>query len=163
MNIFHRRPLSLILCIALGSFAIFTFSESVAIRIALISIYILTFIASFFKVIKRHISTILTRVICVISLITILFSHIYFDVWFDASKRYHDNSEIYGTVEDINYSSYSSQVFIKTESINNTAVSKYNLILYLDYASDNLSIVDYIEAYGEIESFSSSADFDAKS
>ncbi len=165
MKIFDKRPLSLILCIMLGSFVFFTYIEFFAIKliasIALLVVLILTFI----KPIKNRIKPTFTRIVIVTVLFSIIASYTYFDTWFKIYNRYQDEVTLEGTVTDIEEMAYQTLVEIKTKNINNDLLSSYRLKAYLD--SDKyygFSIGSKVAFTGKISRFSSeNSNFDIES
>ncbi len=147
MKIFDKRPLCLILCIMLGSFVIFPFYGFFALFIPIILL-----LSSFIKPITRVLSQNFARLLALLSIFSILFSFIYFDLYFPAYKRFDGKSEIIGTVTDINDNSYNKRATIKTESINGAFFSSYKINAYLDNDQYyNYSIGSTIKIVGIIE------------
>jgi len=162
MNIFDKRPLSLILCITLGSFVFFSFYESLFLRITSVFIILTAIILSFINPLKKHINPILVRIAAISSLLAILCSFIYFDLWFKAYERYDGEAHIVGEVQEIKHSSYSSSVIISTSDINGKLFSKYKLTVYLNNEEYyGYSIGSKVKLKGEIVPFSNSDSFDA--
>ena len=164
MRIFYKRPLSLILCIMLGSFVFFSFYEYFILRIlSAISAFII-FTLTFLKAFPREKAT-LTRITAICSLFAMLFSFLYFDLWFKAYDRYEDEVKIVGTVEAMERHSYRTEVLIKTDNVDDSFLSSYKLIAYI--SNENYygySIGSKIEFTGIIEDFSSSdSSFDIES
>ena len=160
MKIFDKRPLSLILCIMLGVFVLFTTYDYLYFRVALCSIILLFLIFSFMR---RKNKTFL-RVAVIMSLISVIFSYVYFDLWFKAYDRYEGEVTLTGTVQNFDNASYNSVVYIKTDDINNTNFSSYNIIVYLDKNEYyGYSIGSKVKIKGVIESASDSDNFDAES
>lgn len=115
MNIFHKRPLCLILCIMLGGFLVFSTCETF-IRIALlIGAGIVLVVTAIYTAKSRKIFPIIA--VCGLC-VSILLSWIYFGSLFYADKNYKGEVEIVGTVTDIDSEEYTSSVYIKTETIN---------------------------------------------
>ena len=131
MNIFSKRPLALILCIGIGGFFLFTFERPI-IRVILIALGILPTILSFFLKIDKE-KRVLLRIISVVFLLAILFSHIYFDTWFKAYDKYEDEIEVVGMVEEISpSSSYSIRLQVRCEKINGRRSRGYTFYAYVD-------------------------------
>lgn len=163
MNIFNKRPLSLILCITLGAFVFSSFYDDVFSRTALIFVAIIAFSLSFLKNIRKHASPVLIRIIAVCSIIATLFSFIYFDLWFKAYDRFEGDVKIVGKIEEIEYKSQRSSVLVKTSEIENASLSRYKLIVYLDNEEYyGYSIGSSVEIVGTITSFTSDEDFDSE-
>lgn len=160
MKIFEKRPLSLILCITLGVFLLFSIYEDFYFRISLCFILLALLLISF---IKRK-SRVIVRVAILCSLASILFSYLYFDLWFKAYNRYDGEVTLTGTVESFDNSSYNSVVHIKTNDINDSYFSEYNIIVYLDKNTYyGYSIGSEVKIKGEIVSASTTGNFDAES
>ena len=163
MNIFNKRPLSLILCITLGAFVFSSFYDDVFSRTALIFVAIIAFSLSFLKNIRKHASPVLIRIIAVCSIIATLFSFIYFDLWFKAYDRFEGDVKIVGKIEEIEYKSQRSSVLVKTSEIDNASLSRYKLIVYLDNEEYyGYSIGSSVEIVGTITRFTSDEDFDSE-
>lgn len=165
MRIFYKRPLSLILCIMLGAFVFFSFYESALIRILSIFIALLSFIISFIIPKSLNKNIILLRICSVCAIAAMMFSFVYFDLWFKAYDRYQGNVKIVGTVERVEKRSYSTRILIKTDSIDDTAFSSYNLTAYVDHELYyGYSVGSTVEFVGTIESSAGSdGSFDVQS
>lgn len=164
MNIFYRRPLCLILCIALGSFVCFSVFDSILPRILLLSISVGAFILSFVGRIKNMIPYVFTRIICCVIVASALFSYLYFDMWFKAYDRYEGESTVVGTVEEIKDGSYNTILYVKASDINGTALSNYRLVVYVDaYDAYKCTVGSEVTVCGSISRFTSGEDFDAES
>ena len=129
MNIFEKRPLCLILCIALCGFFIFV-SDSILFRAILIALAFLPTIISFilrFSDSKQK----LCRAISITLIISFFLSFIYFDKWFNAYEIYDEEIEIVGTVEEITLSnSYTTRLLVKVDSINDKRANGYKFFAY---------------------------------
>ena len=161
MNIFDKRPLSLILCIMLGGFVAFCRDSKLLRFSALLIAILLLIIFAFFKY-KGKTKAILA--ICSATLlISSLCSYIYFDLWFKADKRFDDEVEIYGKIESISYSDYRTSYIIKTFSVNEKPISSYRLLLRLDNdVATSYSEGSQLKLKGELKGFEASTDFDAQ-
>ena len=137
MNVFYRRPLCLILCIALGSFVFFSIFTNSIVRLTFVLLITLVFALSFLNKFKSVIPTVMTRTACIIALLSSLFSYLYFDLWFNAYDRYDYEATVTGTVTYIDYNSYSTTLFVTTDNIDETPLSNYNIIVYADDAYNN--------------------------
>ena len=133
MNIFRKRPLSLILCIALGAFFLFTY-QSPLLRLILILASILPLIISLIPQFKIK-EKLLARIITIVALASMLFSYIYFDVYFAAYNRFDGVVKISGTVTDVSpSSSYSTKLTVLTSDVNGAPFSRYNITVYFPKA-----------------------------
>ena len=165
MKIFDKRPLSLILCIVLGSFVFFTYIEFSIVKLTASIVLSVIFIITFIKPIKKRIKPAFTRIMIVTVLFSIIASYVYFDTWFKVYNRYQDEVTLEGTVTDIEKMAYQTSVEIKTKNINNDLLSSYRLKAYLD--SDKyygFSIGSKVTLTGKISRFSSeNSNFDIES
>ena len=130
MNIFRKRPLSLILCIALGVFFLFTF-ESAVLRSFLL---ILSILPLFISVIPRFVIKYksLLRGIGIGALLAIILSYTYFDLYFSVHERFNKSAEITGTVTDVSLTnSYTTRLTVKTDNIDNKPFSRYKIYVYV--------------------------------
>lgn len=129
MNIFRKRPLSLILCIALGVFFLFTFQN----RLLRTVLIILAILPLFISIIPSFTSSrrIFLRSIGLVMIIAIIFSFVYFDLYFSSYNRFDGRVEITGTVTDISLTnSYTTRLTIRTDNIDKSLFSKYNINAY---------------------------------
>ena len=130
MKIFDKRPLSLILCILLGGFVIFSFDNTLFRSILAISAVLLLILSRVLFLKSRHRVMLFLSSITVI--ISILLSYLYFDLWFKVYERFDGEVEIKGTVVEMKSSSYGSTTYvIKTDSINDEPLTKYKIMLNL--------------------------------
>ncbi len=130
MNIFDKRPLSLILCIMLGGFVFFSFSEG-WIRYTLLAIPAILLCFLFIPKLSRA-KKLLSSISALALMLSILLSYLYFDVWFKASERFSGDVTIDAVITEIKENDYSYSVIIKTESIDETPMSSYKLLIILD-------------------------------
>ncbi len=130
MNIFRKRPLSIILCIALGVFFLFALNNRV-LRALLITLSILPLFFSFISELKLVKATLL-RGISIAALLAIIFSYCYFDLYFSVYERFDGTATVTGTVTDFSpTNSYTTRLTIRTDNINDKLFSKYNINIYL--------------------------------
>lgn len=133
MNIFRKRPLSLILCISLGVFFLFTI-DSKPLRILLSIFSFLPLILSLIPKIKIK-NKLLFRGITIASLLALTFSFTYFDLYFASYDRFDGMVTVSGTVVDVSpASSYSTKLTIKTDNIENEPFSSYKITAYFSKA-----------------------------
>ena len=129
MNIFYKRPLSLILCIGLCGFFLFSYVSSALLRVILCIIAILPCIISLYLKKSNHNSKLL-KIVTVVLLLSFLLSFLYFDIGFKIYERYDGEVEITGVVEEISSSSsYSMRLLVKVEKINGKRVN-YHVYAY---------------------------------
>lgn len=162
MNIFKKRPLSLILCIMLGGFSFFV-ESSTFLRISLVAISGIAIALSFiFDNLFRGINTIF-RIACVAFAISVLLAEL-FALLFVPHKYIGDNVRICAKVKDLDRRSYSTIMTLKCESINGSS-SSYTLLAFIENSdADGISTGDVIRAEGVISEFESSEDgFDQRS
>lgn len=128
MNIFYKRPLSLILCIGLGGFFLFSISNTFF-RVLLCVFAVLPCIISlYFNRLKKD--TRIFRIISVVLLIVFLLSFLYFDLYFNIYERYDGEIEVVGVVEEVSQSSsYSMRLLVRLEEINGKRVN-YRVYAY---------------------------------
>jgi len=162
MNIFDKRPLSLVLCIMLGGFVIFSLYE--ALRIFLIAFALLLPLVPFFvkRLCKKRILFIISSIALLFS---ILFSYLYFDKHFKVYERFSDQeTEIEGTVTDITQkNSYSKIITVKSKSIDGEKETvKLNLRLPLEEAK-SIEISDSIVFKATLTDFVNDDGVDRKS
>jgi len=162
MNIFSRRPLSLILCIMLGGFSVFALLDSdYKCLMFLLPLFPLPLL--FIKSLKHL--RVITALASVALLVSILSSYLYFDLWFKAYDRF-DGEEIIleGEVIAVGASEYSSTIDIKTYSINDESLTSYKIIVYIDHEKHDLpSVGDVLTLSGILSGFDrTKSGFDAK-
>ncbi len=137
MQLFHKRPLCLILCILLGGFVIFTRGGSFGKALVIIAAVILTIASALLFLLKRRNYILISAAIALI--ISALFSNIYFDSWFYADKRFEDRVKVKGTVTEIvSLNTYSGHFIIKTDNIEDSLFSAYKFSVYLDGETSGL-------------------------
>jgi len=154
MNIFFKRPLCLILSLGIGSFAVFAKFGSVArLTVLLASLLLLIFsMRARAKTRTRMISLIASGVM----LLSMLFAHVYFDLWFYADCRFHGNISAYGEVYEVERSEYYGTVTVKAESIQGKPFSKYKIRISTDReTADSLDIGDTVCFGGRLTRVSS--------
>lgn len=143
MNVFDKRPLSLILCVALGGFVIFSCSEGVVkvLILALAALFLIS--AVVYSVIKRK-ASVLALICALVFLIAILLSFLYFDCYFILDDT--DKLTFVGTVTEINNDSGMRSLKIKTDEISTSVHSNYNILIYASLEeSTNISVGSRIE------------------
>ena len=155
MNIFWRRPLSLILCIALGAFSLFS-------KIASPYTYVLWGLAglllclSFVKP-SIPIKLGLIRACAISFLLSSLISYFYFGFYYKAYERYHGTVKISGEISEIDDNAYYTYLTVKVKEINEEDTLGYKFLVMLD--SEEISeapefkIGKNIELCGKISDF----------
>lgn len=164
MNIFYKRPLCLILCVMLGGFVFFE-RGSVPLKHVIILASALIFIFSSTATLIFKKGFVLSKAVPVLLLISVIFSNVYFNRIFDASKKFDGEVEIKGTVYDIDDSpSYTSTLFISTDSIDGRESSSgYKIILKVTkddaaYAYENATVT----FKAELAEIKATEDFDSR-
>lgn len=160
MKLFDKRPLSLILCILLGGFVIFSFGDD-KIRACLVILSVILFLFSRVLAMKNWHRTLLT-VSSVTLILSIIFSYVYFDLWFKAYERFDSEVEIKGTVVEMNSSSYNSTTYlIKTDDINGEPFTDYKITVNLsEDESVGIILGTRITFKAKLYSFVYGTDFD---
>ena len=149
MNIFHKRPLCLILTLGIGSFAIFAKFSSSA-RLAVLLLALIPVLIAFSSRTKTKIRGLLLLSSAVM-LISMLFSLIYFDLWFYADMRFTGKIEAYGEVCEIDRGEYYGTVTVKTEAIDSSPLSKYKILVSTDRDTvDSLDLGDRVYISGTL-------------
>ncbi len=161
MKIFDKRPLSLILCVMLGSFALFS-RLSLPLRIIFLSVSALFFILTFFKLpfIK---SPVLVRLVTVFMIIAMLLSLLFFDFVFAPEDRFSKESRIVGTVTELEKKNHQNEITLNVKNIDGKDVPSYKILLYIDFSDKIiLNVGDEVTFKSTIEEFDGDYDFDAK-
>ena len=157
MNIFDKRPLCLILCTMLGSFAFFAFfSGNTVMQISLAALPVIAIIYSFTvpRLTVFGFGHGFIRCLSALSILCMLLSYLYFDIWFQPHLRFSgDEVTIDAVITDMPDEEYGATT-VKTKSINGEAFSSYKLKAYID--SDkfyNYSVGSRVEIVGIIKEF----------
>jgi ComEC/Rec2-related protein len=160
MNVFDKRPLSLILCILLGSFAFFTFGDTL-VRAAVILTAIFAFLFAMFFAKERRKKIIV--IICTVAmLLSSLFSFLYFDLYFKAYKRFEGDVCVTGKITSYSSSPSGIDLTVKTKDVNGKPFSKYKLKVYLNYGeATDISVGNTVIITGAIEPFGEGSGKDA--
>ena len=155
MNIFEKRPLSLILCIILGGFSLFALSTP-PIRIILISISTSALVVC--AVVKRFRRTSYIFHISLLAL-SFLLSFTYFNYLFYPSEHYNKSVDITGEVIEVDYNDNYAELDVKCTSIDQSRIRrKLKVYLYQDDA--RVDVGDVIAFNAKLESFDDNGDFD---
>ncbi len=128
MKIFYRRPLCLILCIMLGGFSVFAFMKS-GFKFLLFIIPVLLLLLSLLKIKRLAEKRNIIRAGAAALLLSLLFSHIYFDLYYYSDKSYTDEVEIVGTITKITNGNYYSSLDIQTYSIDGKSTKSIKLLM----------------------------------
>lgn len=160
MNIFNKRPLSLILCIMLGGLLLGAQNPNVIIGVFVL---LAAFILSIAQIFMRSFRLCpLVNVCIIVFSISLIFSQGYFSSFYVTERN---NVGIIATVEDINgENAYYRSVALRVSEIDH---EKENMLLlaYIntEELSSQLDIGDEVYISGNIEKFSSDSGFDSKS
>ena len=123
MNLFYRRPLSLILCILLGGFSLFTFLPSSAWPIIPTSLLPLAAVL-IFKRLRRPLPIVAASAL----IISLSLSFVYFGLWFHADERFEDEVSVEAVITEAVPTDYGSvTVSLRTRSIDGAPFSRYKL------------------------------------
>ena len=160
MNIFHKRPLSLILCVWLGGLLLFAvLSESLRplLLLALLPLAATLAIKKFRRALPIAAASAL--------ILSLLVSFLYFGLWFRAYERFDGEVEIEAVVTEVRESSFpGATVTLKTRSINGAPFSRYKLLASLD--AEEASLVrkgSVISLKCRLTAFEGDDSFDAES
>lgn len=162
MFIFQKRPLSLILCIMLVGFFVFSYFEGI---FKYLPAFFIPIIATVPFVIKKLSSK---KIIMLLSataiLIGCLASYLYFDLYFKAYDRFDGKVSIDASVLQINQStSYTSKLTVKSSNVDDQAFSKYKFVMYVPTQEvGSLSVGDKISLSAKIEGFDFGGNFDSR-
>ena len=156
MNIFERRPLSLILCIMLGGFSLFI--NFTTLQKAIICALCVAFFASTF-IFDNKIpgSKLLLRIFALALSLGILLSLIW-SLLFFPSKHYDTTVSVRAKIYDIDDSSYNAKIVLKTEEIS-SGRDRHKLLLYLDRdTAQDFRKYDVIEFEADLCAFEDDSD-----
>lgn len=153
MKLFENRPLSLILCIMLGGFSLFTRGNTI-IKISTIAmslLLLLLFIISLIKNKKRYILLFSSVALC----FSILFSYLYFGQRYNLEEEFKDGAIVEGVVcEENNPSTYYKKYTIRAKKINDENFYDCKLVMYVENdIADYISVGSYISFRCIIENF----------
>ena len=161
MKIFDKRPLSLILCILLGAFVIFSFGSDIFKLILILSSIIILFLSFFLRNMIK-VKRILIISISFTILVASVFSHVYFDLWYDAYNRFPERCEISGKVTEIDFEGGNKTLLLDCYNINENPFSSYNLKVLLDEANiTNVTVGTEIKFSAKLLQFENTGDFDS--
>lgn len=165
MNIFAKRPLSIIITLMLSVFFIYANLQSALAKIILCSAVIFIFVFLFILTAVRKARLLFQKIAVGCVILTLLFCNIYFDFWFKAYERT-DGEEVYitGEITDIErVSSYNTEVTVKTEKISNYKFCSYKIIFFIPHKDAlTLSVGAKISFNATLCGFDSDEDFDGE-
>lgn len=164
MNILGKRPLSVILCTMMGSFAFFAFTEGFfAARIILAALPITVLLCVFLlpKLKRSGLRNGFTAAVCALSLFCMLLSFLYFDIWFKPYKRFENESvTIVATVTDMP-DQKDKTTTLNVRHVNGKAFSAYKMKAHIDTDEYyNYSIGSNVRLVGFIKGFENSDQMD---
>lgn len=149
MNIFDKRPLASILCIYLVGFVAFSEGE-VWLRICTLAIIPLLLILSCIKI---NLSKLFIGMAAALAISAIL-SYVYFDVFFYVDNKFVGDTEIIGSVCEVEADKNSGQLIIETETIADESFPTYKIVVYYEQDNaDSIKVGDVIKFRGKISGF----------
>lgn len=163
MNIFDKRPLFLILIVAISGFVGFTFSGEI-LKGILCAVALLLLILSLFLFYKKRISTNPMLIILpAVLLVSMIFSFIYFELYFKAYNHYEGEVTIEGKIISYENDSYASNIIVKTSKIDGKIRYGHTVRMSLEkYKLDErFDIGSKISFSGNISEFEDFSDMDA--
>ena len=131
MNIFDKRPLSLILCIMLGGFIFFQ-SFNIAVISVVCAVLISAFLLSFFNPFGKFLKGWFGRSVIVIALISFLLSYLYFDLFFYASKRFEEKEVTAHGVITYMETGGITEIDIEVSDIDSKPFSEYKIKVFTE-------------------------------
>jgi competence protein ComEC len=163
MNIFDKRPLFLILIVAISGFVGFTFSGGI-LKGILCAVALLLLILSLFLFYKKRIITNpLLIILPAVLLVSMIFSFIYFELYFKAYNHYEGEVTIEGKIISYENDSYASNIIVKTSKIDGKIRYGHTVRMSLEkYKLDErFDIGSKISFSGNISEFENFSDMDA--
>ena len=163
MNIFDKRPLFLILTVAISGFVGFTFSGGI-LKGILCAIALLLLILSLFLFYKKRISTNpLLIILPAVLLISMICSFIYFDLYFKIYNHYEGEVTIEGKIISYENDSYTSNIIVKTSKIDGKIKYGHTVRMSLEkyMLDERFNIGSKISFSGNICEFEDFSDMDA--
>ncbi len=163
MNIFDKRPLFLILTVAISGFVGFTFSGGI-LKGILCAVALFLLILSLFLFYKKRINTNpLLIILPAILLVSMICSFIYFELYFKLYNHYEDEVIIEGNIVSYENDSYTSNIVVKTTKIDGKA--KYGHLVRMSLEKykldERFDIGSKISFSGNIREFEDFSDMDA--
>ena len=162
MNIFDKRPLSLILCIWLGGFVFFSTGKPVTRAITLIvSLFLLvTYLLLRIRNVKKPI--LLASTIALLT--SIIASQIVFGFIYNPTRDFPGESVVSGSVSNISYGTYSSSIVLKTKTVNDESYRGRLVVFRTSNArARDVSIGDTVTVTGVFYDFENTEEFDTQS
>ncbi len=165
MNIFDKRPLAIILCVILGSFAVFSFAGS-NFKTIIAVLLVIFFMISFFPAVSKATRGKFGKILIGISIISIMLSLLYFEGYFYVGERFKNEVKIEGTVAALKIENGRADIDIEVENIDNKPFTACKLKAYIStHEYYGYSVGSDIKIIGTIESFKNNHEngFNAKS
>lgn len=163
MNMFDKRPLFSVLTASILAFVVFTYSDKLTKGI-LISSMVFLLVLSLFLDHRGALKRKLFIVIEACALATMLLSLLYFNLYFDFSRKYgNEEVEIYGTVQEITDYTSSTSYTVKVTKINGKSILPRNIKIYVykyqNYFLEPGNIIKFSATFCEFDDY---GDFDSK-
>ncbi len=162
MNIFDKRPLFTIIIALISGFVGFTFSDGI-VRGLLLLCAILLLVLSLIFYFKGKTKSLLYIIIPVVLLLSMILSYLYFDVYFKLYEQYDQEVEIEGKIISVEKGSFSSQVIVKTDKINQENKRGYKIRLDIPNYSlgEEFVVGTKVLFYAKLSEFEDFSDVDA--
>lgn len=162
MNIFDKRPLSLILCIWLGGFVFFSTGTPTVRAVTLIISLIILVIYLLLRI--RSVKKTILVASSIALLTSIIASQIVFGVIYNPTGSFSGENVVSGAVSDISYGTYSSSIVLKTKTVNDESY-RNRLVLFRtsNERARDISIGDIITVTGVFYDFENTEEFDTRS
>ncbi len=131
MNLLDKRPLSIVITAMLCGLVFYAYADNASLSLtALISASVILLIAFTVSVIIKR-KRLIFLAISMSLIFTLIFSYVYFDVWFKAYRRFEDEEvHIEGMVSEIVTNDYGDiRVTVKCDNINSEPFTGYKLLL----------------------------------
>lgn len=127
MNIFKKRPLSLILCIMLGGFSLFI-DTTASVRLAMIGVSVIVFALSLkFKDLLKG-RNVIVAVSAICFAVSVLLSHLFSTVYIPTAL-FDKNATVQGEVEKISHDSVHSVTLTLKSDLINGAVANHTFLI----------------------------------
>lgn len=164
MNIFDKRPLFTIIIALISGFVGFTFGDGI-VRGLLLLCAVLSLVLSLIFYFKGKIKSLLFIIIPVALLLSMILSYLYFDVHFKLYEQYDQEVEIEGKIISLEKGSFSSQIIVKTEKINQINKRGYKVRLDIPNYSlgEEFIVGTKVLFYARLSEFKDFSDLDANS
>ena len=158
MDIFYKRPLSLILCILLGGFCLFSLSSGTFAVVGFLILLALSLILS------KRTGGRLTSLFAVSALLLSLIAALLYPVYFRVHERFAGRVEVVAVVTDITETEYNGRSLdLKTVRIAGRRAGTHRLKMNLtESEAADFSIGSVIAFEGELLAFESTDGFDAE-